>query len=228
MAAGDATDELFNLTGLESQPFSHGQYADYAHELHGSSGRSQRTQCNDYRGRPRTTRYLRQRDANAVGSRNRHGFASNERSAPRLVANSVHCHRDVRPQSECHLGGQRTAGRRINSGHQKHWLVYRAYLPPGGSVTITAVSLADTTQSGSATVNLTYGNASLSVHAFTLRASNAAGAFVRAGSFVADGQGHTLCGLLGRDGEHNFVGSYTMNGVGLGIDIQRRSVAFAI
>jgi hypothetical protein len=70
--------------------------------------------------------------------------------------------------------------------------------PPGGTVTVTAVSQAVSTQTLSVTVTATYGNAILSGnYAFStsgkLTATN--GSFARAGSFVADGNGNLTGGI---------------------------------
>jgi hypothetical protein len=116
-------------------------------------------------------------------------------------------------------GGFQTVGTISNSG------VYTAppTPPPGANVTITAVSVADTTQSGSATVGLAFGNASLlGPYSFTLTGKNAAGTFVRAGSFVADGQGNVASGLEDVTGSGSapttitFVGGYTLGADGRG------------
>ena len=117
-------------------------------------------------------------------------------------------------------GGFQTVGLITNAG------VYTAPTapPPGGSVTITAVSIADTTQSGNATVGLTFGTASLQgPYAFTLKGKNAAGTFVRAGSFVANGSGALSGGIEdvttssgATSSNITFVGSYTMGADGRG------------
>jgi len=116
-------------------------------------------------------------------------------------------------------GGFATYGFISNTG------VYTAPLSPspGGSVTITAVSVADTTQSGSATVTLALGTASFQgPYAFTLKGQNAAGTFVRAGSFTADGHGGIVSGLEDVAGSAGvttgitFTGSYTLGADGRG------------
>lgn len=95
--------------------------------------------------------------------------------------------------------------------------------PPGGAVTVTAVAQADPSQSASATVNLSFGSASLhGSYAFSLTGKNAAGPFARAGTFTADGTG----GLQGgtedvRDatGVHpniSFTGTYSVGADGRG------------
>ena len=89
-------------------------------------------------------------------------------------------------------GGFLTLGTISNTG------VYTAPLspPPGATVTITALSQADTTQSGSATTTLTFGTQSLQgPYAFTISGKNSAGMYSRAGSFVADGAGGIQGGL---------------------------------
>jgi hypothetical protein len=115
-------------------------------------------------------------------------------------------------------GGYQTLGIISNAG------VYTAPASPplGGSVTITAVSVADTTQSGSATVGLTFGTSSLQgPYAFTLKGKTAAGTFVRAGSFMADGQGHLASGVEDMTGSAGsthitFTGSDTVGADGRG------------
>jgi hypothetical protein len=77
---------------------------------------------------------------------------------------------------------------------------YRAPLvpPTGGTVTITAVSQADSTQTMSVTVTDTFGNAVLQgSYAFSTsgRQTSTSGFFSRVGSFVADGNGGLTGGL---------------------------------
>jgi hypothetical protein len=95
--------------------------------------------------------------------------------------------------------------------------------PPGGTVTVTAVSQADPTQSASATVTLSFGTAALhGSYAFNLNGINAAGAFSRAGTFTADGFGVLQAGLedvhdsTGVKMSVSFVGTYTLGADGRG------------
>ena len=95
--------------------------------------------------------------------------------------------------------------------------------PPGGSVTITAVSIAHTTQSGSAIVTLSFGTASFQgPYAFTLKGENSSGTFSRAGSFTADGNGgitgglEDVAGSAGVTSNLAFTGSYTLGAEGRG------------
>jgi hypothetical protein len=89
-------------------------------------------------------------------------------------------------------GGSATVGTISTSG------VYTApKLPPsGGTVTISAVSQADTTKSGSATVTVQFSNASVQgPYAFSFNGFNASGDFSLAGSLQADGNGNMTNGL---------------------------------
>jgi hypothetical protein len=70
--------------------------------------------------------------------------------------------------------------------------------PPGGTVTITAVSQADPTVTASATVTVLFSNFSLqNSYAFSLSGTitSTGGFFLRAGNLTADGQGHIIGGL---------------------------------
>ncbi len=94
---------------------------------------------------------------------------------------------------------------------------------PGGMVTVTAVSQADSLQSGSATVTETFSTASFKgTYSFTMSGKNAAGAFVRAGRFVADGSGGLSGGVenvnaLGAaSGDLSFTGIYSVGPDGRG------------
>ncbi len=115
-------------------------------------------------------------------------------------------------------GGTATSGF-INAG------VYTAppSPPAGQTVTVTAVSQSDPSQSASATVILSFGTASLQgAYAFSLTGSNAAGAFARSGSFSADGAGTLQGGLedvhdsTGVKLNVSFAGTYTMGPDGRG------------
>ncbi len=117
------------------------------------------------------------------------------------------------------IGGVASSGFISNTG------VYTAppSPPPGGSVTITAVSQADPASSASATVTLSFGITSLQgSYAFTLNGRNAAGQFSRAGSFTADGAGTLQGGLedvhdaTGVKTSVSFTGSYTAGPDGRG------------
>ena len=95
--------------------------------------------------------------------------------------------------------------------------------PPGGSVTITAVSVVDPTQSGSTSVALSFGMSSLQgPYAFTLKGKNGSATFSRAGSFTANGQGGITSGLedivgsAGVTSGLSFTGSYTIGSDGRG------------
>lgn len=116
-------------------------------------------------------------------------------------------------------GGFLTLGTISNTG------VYTAPLspPPGATVTITAVSQADTTQSGSSVATLTFGMQSLQgPYAFTMSGKNSAGTFSRAGSFVADGAGGIQGGLEDVNNAgvvaaaQSFTGTYTVGVDGRG------------
>ncbi len=70
--------------------------------------------------------------------------------------------------------------------------------PPGGAVTITAVSQTDSTQTFCVPVTVTFGNASLQgPYAFSLSGKFTAtnDFFLRAGGFTADGSGHLKSGI---------------------------------
>ncbi|MGH9353270.1 MAG: hypothetical protein ACRD2G_14105, partial [Terriglobia bacterium] len=71
-----------------------------------------------------------------------------------------------------------------------------AFPPAGGSVTVTAASVADTSKTASATVTIAVSNASLSgPYAFSFSGEAAGGGLESAaGSFVADGQGNLSAG----------------------------------
>jgi hypothetical protein len=89
-------------------------------------------------------------------------------------------------------GGNDVAGRITTQGN------YTAPLspPPSGSVTITALDQNNPATSGSATVTITFSNASLQGgYAFSFAGTNLNGFFTSAGSFQADGNGHLTSGL---------------------------------
>jgi hypothetical protein len=95
--------------------------------------------------------------------------------------------------------------------------------PPGGTVTVTAVSQSDPTQSASATVTLSFGTAALrGSYAFSLTGTNASGAFSRAGTFTADGSGGLQAGLedvhdsTGVKLSVSFAGTYALGADGRG------------
>jgi hypothetical protein len=77
--------------------------------------------------------------------------------------------------------------------------------PPGGTVTVKAVSQADSTQTQTVTVSVTFGNAALKgAYAFSTSGRVISGNtfFARAGSFTAGGDGT----LIGGDEDYNQVG----------------------
>ena len=94
--------------------------------------------------------------------------------------------------------------------------------PPGGSVTVSAVSIADPGQSASATVNLTFGTTSFQgSYAFALKGTNASGVFSRSGSFTTDSAGHLTSGLedvttAAGTSNISFAGTYTLGADGRG------------
>ena len=90
------------------------------------------------------------------------------------------------------VGGNATLGT-IDSGGG-----YTAPLapPPGGTVTITATSVCDSTQSGSATVSVQFGVGALKgQYAFLLKGSGSGSSLARIGSIVADGEGNITSGI---------------------------------
>lgn len=89
-------------------------------------------------------------------------------------------------------GGGSTVGTISTNG------LYPAPLSPPetGMVTITAVSQADSTKSGSATATIVFSNATLSgQYAFSLSGVDTSGNFFVAGSFYADGNGNLTNGV---------------------------------
>lgn len=89
-------------------------------------------------------------------------------------------------------GGDSTVGTISTSGD------YTAPLSPpdSGMVTITAVSQADSTKSGSATATIVFSNATLSgQYAFSFTGVDTNGFFFVAGSFTADGNGNLTNGI---------------------------------
>jgi hypothetical protein len=94
-------------------------------------------------------------------------------------------------------------------------------IPPTGTVTITAVAQADTSQTASATVTIVFSGAMLSgPYAFAYTGFDADGLFYAAGSFVADGNGTITDGLLdlntysGVFSGLTLTGTYTVNADG--------------
>ncbi len=116
-------------------------------------------------------------------------------------------------------GGNATVGTISSSG-----LFTAPALPPaGGSATVTAVSQADSSKSGSATVTIVFSNASVNGrYAFSFSGSDAAGEFFIAGSFQADGSGNITSGI--EDLNHGtgvftnlaFTGTYSVGADGRG------------
>lgn len=95
--------------------------------------------------------------------------------------------------------------------------------PETGIVTVTAVSQADSTKSGSANVTIVFSNATISgQYAFSLSGVDASGNFYVAGSFYADGNGNLTNGV--EDLNHftgifqnlSFTGSYSIGPDGRG------------
>jgi hypothetical protein len=102
--------------------------------------------------------------------------------------------------------------------------------PSGGTVTVTAVSMADPSKSGSATVTIGFSNASLNgQYAFSLQ--DPVGGFCVVGSFEADGNGALAQGILDLNNQDNdspgnpgvvatsvaFTGSYQITVDGRGV-----------
>jgi len=116
-------------------------------------------------------------------------------------------------------GGNSTVGTISASG------VYTApKLPPSaGTTTITAVSQADSSKSGTATVTIQFSNASIQgPYAFSFSGFNANGDFSLAGSFQADGAGNITNGLEDLNGgaglftNLSFAGTYSVGTDGRG------------
>jgi len=116
-------------------------------------------------------------------------------------------------------GGNSTVGTISGSG-----LFTAPALPPaGGSATVTAVSQADSSKSGSASVTIVFSNASVNGrNAFSFSGIDSAGEFFIAGSFQADGNGNITSGV--EDLNHGtgvftsvpFTGSYSVGADGRG------------
>lgn len=117
-------------------------------------------------------------------------------------------------------GGNSTVGTITSAG------LYTAPLAPpsGGSVTVTAVSQANPSHSGSATVTIVFSNATLNgQYAFNYTAlDDVLGVLLAAGTFVADGTGNIANGIqdlnhsFGVDESVPFTGSYTIGPDGRG------------
>jgi|SRR5579885_480271 len=95
--------------------------------------------------------------------------------------------------------------------------------PPGGSITVTAVSQADSTKSGSASAKIAFSNASVSgAYAFSFSGVNTGGTFFIAGRFDADGTGNIVNGAedlndaSGVFQNLSFTGSYSVGSDGRG------------
>lgn len=116
-------------------------------------------------------------------------------------------------------GGNSTAGTITSKG----LYTAPAFPPSGGSVTITAVSVADGSKSASTTATISIANASLSgSYAFTLTGEDASGVESVAGSFTADGKGNLTSGLedvnaiSGVQTNLAFTGTYSVGADGRG------------
>jgi hypothetical protein len=86
--------------------------------------------------------------------------------------------------------------------------------PPGGVVTITAISLADTSKTDSVNVTVQFSNASLNgPYVFTFSGNDPGGRFYAAGRFIADGNGNITDGIEdyrqgGNSSPRTFGGTY--------------------
>lgn len=117
-------------------------------------------------------------------------------------------------------GGNSTAGTITSKG----LYTAPAFPPAGGSVTITAVSVADGSKSASTTASISIANASLSgSYAFVLTGEATAGGVESlAGSFVADGKGNLTSGLMDANSTSSvlanlvFTGTYFVGADGRG------------
>lgn len=116
-------------------------------------------------------------------------------------------------------GGDSIVGTILTNG------LYTAPLSPPetGTVTVTAVSQADTTKSSSATVTIVFSNATISgQYAFFLSGVDTSGDFFVAGSFYADGNGNLSNGIedlnhfTGMFSNLPFTGSYLIEPDGRG------------
>ena len=90
-------------------------------------------------------------------------------------------------------GGEATIGSITSSG------LYTAPLrpPSGGSVTVTATSCADSSESASATVSIVFGPGALKgQYAFSMKGKDSNGMMGRIGSIVTDGVGNVTSGVL--------------------------------
>jgi hypothetical protein len=68
--------------------------------------------------------------------------------------------------------------------------------PPGGTITVTATSVSDSTQSGSATVSIQFGVGALKgQYSFLLKGRGSGSPLARIGSIVADGEGNITSGI---------------------------------
>jgi len=95
--------------------------------------------------------------------------------------------------------------------------------PPGGVVTLKATLTAQPTVSATAVVTVTFSDATIQGnYAFSLSGQETNGFFLRAGSFVADGQGHLSSGIedfnepAGVSPKVTFTGSYSIGPDGRG------------
>ena len=118
-------------------------------------------------------------------------------------------------------GGNAAVGTILTSG------LYTAPISPPGTVTITAVSQADTSASGTATATVQYASATFSgVYTFMLTGNHSpSGFFFAAGSFTADGNGNIMNGvedlntdvtLYGVKTSLAFAGTYSVGADGRG------------
>lgn len=117
------------------------------------------------------------------------------------------------------VGGNSTAGTITSKG----LYTAPAFPPSGGTVTITAVSVADSSKSASTTATISIANGSLvGNYAFVLTGEDAIGIESIAGSFVADGKGNLTSGLVdvnsvsGVQTNLAFTGTYSVGADGRG------------